>query len=306
MPAAYIHENIAKKALGKIVSIPSYIKNNMDAFEFGAQGPDVLFFYNIIKFWDKDFTPNRLGEYMHKHKVNDFIRTALKYAKKNGGAALAWITGFVAHYAADATIHPFVYARTNSEDGTQNILQHLLLESQFDTWYYRSQGNKGIPRQARCTKTITHSQKSDIASTLSQACSIVYPDRHLTINQAYKTIGDMNNLINLLYSPYKIKHSIYKMIEAILKKPLIITSHEVAQKLPEYDFLNLKKDTWVNPWDKTLKYDYSFPILFDIATQKAAIYIETAINYLSDTITLEKAASTFENISYSSGLPIVE
>lgn len=306
MPAAYIHENIAQNALEGINSIPSFIKDENNAFELGAQGPDILFFYNILKFWDNDYIPNRLGEYMHKHKVNDFIRTAFISAKRSGGAALAWIAGFVVHYAVDSTIHPFVYARTSNNDGSENILEHLMLEAQFDTWCYRSQGYKGIPRQAQCTKAITKVQKTNIAQLLSYACSEVYPEKMLSFEQAFESIGDMNRVISLLYSPFKIKHSIYSIIETLIRKPLIITSHEVAQKLPKYDFLNLNKDMWINPWEPLLRYHYSLPELFDISVRKSTKYIQTTISYINEELSIDDALLVFGNNSYISGLPLKE
>ncbi len=306
MPAAYIHENIAQKALGKIKHPPQYIKENMAAFELGAQGPDFLFFYNIFKFWDKDFSPNKLGEKMHVQRVNEFFRSVLINSKKQGAAALAWTIGFVTHYAADTTIHPFVYGKTDNADGSHNTNCHLTLESQFDTWYYRSKGNKGIPKQAKFSKIISNEQKSQVALTVSIACDEVYPESRLTYEQAHKAIDDMGKIISVLYSPYKIKHSIFTLIEYIIKKPGVVTSHAPAQKLPEYDFLNLEKEIWENPWDKSIKSNHSFPELFDIAADKAAKYIETVMGFFDGNMSLDETSAILGNNSYSSGLPIKE
>lgn len=306
MPAAYIHENITKKALEKVKNSPSYIANNMHAYIFGAQGPDFLFYYNVIAFWDKDTSPNDLGNKMHNKKVNEFFRVILKSAKEQGVAAMAWAVGFVTHYAADTTIHPFVYARTNNPDGSRNGTKHLCIEAQFDTWYYRLHGKKGVPRQVKCIKKMTKEQKSEIARALEAACAKVYPEYNLSAKQAYKSIGDMNNLVSILYSPLKIKHWIFLLIEKMIKKPQVIICHEVAQKLPEYDFLNLNKDTWTNPWDKSVKSDKSIPELFDMATKRATKYSQTVIDFFEGNVSIDDAAFVLGNDSYASGLPIKE
>ena len=305
MPAAYIHENIAKTALSKINDVPEYIKKDMDAFEMGAQGPDFLFYYDILKFWNKDSSPNSLGNDMHNKRINDFFKTVLPAAKEHGGAAPAWLCGFVTHYAADTTIHPFVYARTDNSDGSRNLTGHLVIESQFDTWYYRHvQGKKGIPRQVRCAKRMTGIQKADVSAVLNLVCGKVYPERPLSKAQAYKAIIDMNRIVSILYSPLKIKQAVFVLIEKIMKKPHGVTRHALPHKLPEYDFLNLDKETWLNPWDKTLQSDKSFPELFDMAADKAAGYIQTVMGFFDGNISLESAAETFGNNSYASGLPV--
>ena len=307
MPAAYIHENIAKNSLEAIQPSPAYIKNNIYAYELGAQGPDFLFYYNILKFWDKDYSPNELGNDMHNKRIKAFFRAALVDAKKQGDAAKAWLAGFVTHYAADTTIHPFVYATTDNEDGSRNITAHLVLESQFDTWYFREiQGNTGIPRQAICTKKMTGGQKHQVAEALSAACSVVYPEKMVTSDQVFKSINDMNAIISILYSPYKIKHGIFSLIEKIIKKPQGILRHAPAQHLPESDYLNLNNKIWENPWDKSIKSSFSLPELIEAASELAAKYTKTVIGFFSGEISLDEAIDTFGNKSYASGLTVEE
>jgi hypothetical protein len=307
MPAAYIHENIAKNSLETIQPSPAYIKNNIYAYELGAQGPDFLFYYNVLKFWDKDYSPNELGNDMHNKRIKAFFKAALVSAKNQGDAARAWLAGFVTHYAADTTIHPFVYATTDNDDGSRNLTAHLVLESQFDTWYFREmQSNTGIPRQAICSKKMTHSQKQQVAEALSFACDEIYPEKELTSGQAYKAIDDMNKIISILYSPYKIKHGIFLLIEKIIKKPQVVIRHAPAQKLPESDYLNLNNKLWENPWDRSIKTSYSLPELMEIATELASKYTKTVIDFFSGEISLDEAADTFGNKSYASGLTVEE
>ncbi len=305
MPAAFIHENIALSALKKINKVPKYIKANMDAFELGAQGPDLFFFYHILKFWDKNFEPNKLGETMHHSKTSNFFKSALNHAKKHGEAARAWLAGFATHYAADSTVHPYVYATTNNEDNTPNTTKHLLLETQFDTWYHRNVlKRQRIPRQAKCVNHLTDDQKRQIALTLSESCVDVFPETPLKYSEVYSCFNDMKNVINTLYSPYKVKHFIFSTIEKLVGKQNVIIRHAPAQKLPSYDFMNFKKDVWVNPWDTSIKSDKSFPELFDIAIEKSRVYLAAVIEYFEEDISFDKVIEILGNNSYSSGLPL--
>lgn len=304
MPAAYIHEKIAKKALEIITDKPFFMANNIDAFELGAQGPDVLFFYNVLNFLDKDTRPNHLGSRIHEEHVNDFFRVALLSSKEQQGAAPAWLLGFVSHYAADCTVHPFVYATTNNEDGSSNSTRHLVLESQFDTWYYRAKGEKGIPRQARCITDINDLQKTDIANVLFKSCEIVFPESKLSFRQAFKTIGDMDKIICILFSTRRIKHNIFSFIEKLIGQPQIITRHAAAQRLPDYDFLNLEKNSWKNPWDDNNEFSYSFPELFELAVLKSVEYINAVIDFFDDKISIDEVLEVLGDNNYNSGLSI--
>ena len=159
MPAAYVHEKIAKKALSANNEIADYIEKNKDPFLLGAQGPDILFFYKMLNPFNKSKMPNKLGEEIHQIRVYDFLKSILSISKEAGKTSLSWLLGFLCHYATDCTIHPYVYATTNNEDGSSNTTQHLLLETYFDTWLYRDEGNRRIPRQASCIKRLSTTQK---------------------------------------------------------------------------------------------------------------------------------------------------
>lgn len=305
MPAAYIHEKIAKKAISNIKNLPESFINNFDVFEFGAQGPDLLFYHRMLHPLEKNRRPNVLGERIHMERVGEFLTTLLKYAKENNGAECAWVIGFVSHYATDSTIHPFVYSTTNNEDGTNNTTRHLVLESQFDTWYYRKEGNIGVPRQAQCIKRLTHNQKDDIAKILTHASKKVFPEYMLDYYQAYSTINDMGKIIKILYSARNKKHYLFTMLENMIFHPKIVTRYTAAHRLPKDDFLNLEKSIWYNPWDKEKnEFDYNFMELFDIATKLSEKYIKAVLAYLYDNTTIEDTMKILGNNDFNSGLAI--
>lgn len=304
MPAAYIHEQIVKKAIKRFKTLPSGFGDNQDVLEIGAQGPDILFFYNILNVFNKNHIPNKLGVQMHHERIGLFLHHLLLKTKETMGSSYAYLMGFVAHYATDCTIHPFVYAMSNNEDGSENETKHLVLETQFDTWYHQNSGNKGIPRQVSCIKRLTNMQKNDIANVLSDACQKVFPEAGLKPVHVYKTISDMNKVVSTLYSPHKVKYHIFKLIEKIVGHKDIINRHTVAQTLPSYDFLNNKKKSWKNPWDDKNVYTYSFIELFDMAVELSYKYMTTVVDYLENRLTIDEAMHVLGGNSFSSGLPV--
>ncbi len=304
MPAAYIHEQISRKALSNFKKLPFFMENNIDAFELGAQGPDPLFYHGVLNIFEKDKRPNLLGEEIHKKKVRRFFRALLTHVQKQQGASFAWLLGFVCHYATDSTIHPYVYFTTNNEDGMSNTTRHLVLESQFDTWYYRYLKNKGIPRQAGCLQRLAKEQKHDVSCVLYLAANDVFPEFRLTYRQAFNAIGDMDKVIGLLYSTRKIKHNIFTFLENIVRRPQILTRHAAAQMLPDYDFINTDKSGWKNPWDDTLEYNYSFLELFDLAVELSVKYMQVATAFFTKKATLKETLEVLGDNDYNSGLHI--
>lgn len=303
MPAAYIHEQIVKKAIQRFKTLPSSFGNNQDALEIGAQGPDILFFYDILNVFNKNHIPNKLGVQMHHERIGSFLRELLIKTKETMGSSYAYLMGFVAHYATDCTIHPFVYAMTNNDNGTNNETKHLVLETQFDTWYHQNSGNKGLPRQVTCIKRLTDVQKEDIANVISSACKSVFPEAGLKPDQVCKTISDMNKVVSTLYSPHKVKYHIFQLIEKLVGHKDIINRHTVAQTLPSYDFLNNEKKSWKNPWDDENVYTYNFTELFDMAVELSYKYMTTVVDFLENRKTIDDTMDILGENNFSSGLP---
>ena len=83
------------------------------AFEWGLQGPDLLFYHGAV------FSKNRLpgyGNRMHDEKTARLFETASRYLAGERGRpgfeeALAYTMGFCCHYALDRETHPFIFCR---------------------------------------------------------------------------------------------------------------------------------------------------------------------------------------------------
>lgn len=77
------------------------------AFGCGANGPDMLFCYRV---WRR--AENRgenlplIGERLHNENTGAFLRSLIENAQTP--SQRSYVLGFLAHYATDCTVHPYV------------------------------------------------------------------------------------------------------------------------------------------------------------------------------------------------------
>lgn len=122
MPAAYTHHCLAREAyLSSSENIQELIRHDLPLYFFGAQGADFCFFYPSWKIGDKN-----VGSYLHRQgsfATLQLLKTLSFYDRQIFSYALGYLT----HYAADSTLHPYIYATAG-----KSVLQHARLENILD------------------------------------------------------------------------------------------------------------------------------------------------------------------------------
>lgn len=129
MPSSITHELIARDAITLFPKELQRVCNtNYDYYILGAQGPDVYFFYRFLQ--KKEIN---LGKYMHRNRTYDVFTYFKEHAKEE--RILAYVVGFVVHYATDATFHPLVYALL--DDSGAYKMEHQQIENDWDVFFER-------------------------------------------------------------------------------------------------------------------------------------------------------------------------
>lgn len=138
MPAAITHCFQALKALDEFQKKGGgSFSIDRDAFLWGAQGPDFLFFHNRL--------PKRkgksLGEYgsrLHQGSPLPLLSALRGYVDRHSGdvSVRSYAYGFLCHYSLDRTAHPYVYytvsaLRKERPDKSESFL-HCSIESVLD------------------------------------------------------------------------------------------------------------------------------------------------------------------------------
>lgn len=289
MPASYVHEQVALAAAEK-----AGVAYHKGALLAGAQGPDPFFFYHIL-------SPNGLSHYhplgntLHLTRTGAFLLALVRRAREAGSLAESYALGFLTHHATDTTMHPFVFAHSYDRNGLYQTHRHGVLEAALDTWLYRKQGHKGIPRQMTGLAALTKAEKLEIAALLADTVNEVYPESPTDTAFVRRSFADCLLVTRLLYSPSGVKYQAFSTVAGWIGQPGLIEAHAVPRRLPGEDFLNLSHAPWCSPFvPETLRTD-SVPDLIDAATLKAATFLQAA--------DAPGLAEVLGNNSYDSGLP---
>lgn len=133
MPAYLTHRVAGEKVLDRLLGAVEDKK----AFYLGCQGPDMLFFRDFQP-WRAPRKSMRLGLRMHKESVRELFETALDYTKQyqdtDRSELIAYVTGFITHYAIDKNTHPFVYGKAG-----RNASLHNRIEFMWDSYAAKEQ-----------------------------------------------------------------------------------------------------------------------------------------------------------------------
>ena len=289
MPACYLHEQVALQALERAgIELP---KPLLPVCRMGAQGPDLLFGYRLITRHGIRFSP--YGRMMHTAKTGDFLCALAEQAGEDE-AVRAFVLGFIAHYATDTALHPYVYGHS---------IPHLALEKRMDRALYRKMGGCGIPRYNAFLKQ-THGQWDGIVKAWGRAAREVYPASGLDEAVLLQAFRDMERLTPLMQSRFKVLYGVAWTVERLfLKKPEFLTGHILTCGAEPEDVLNLSRNPWYSPYEPGRRRHESVLGLMDQAVDAASQWMETAQAIWAGTVSIGNLRESLGQLSYLTGLP---
>lgn len=126
MPASYTHQQFGNKVLLKLEhdKLKRIITNNINLYNIGLQGPDILFFYRPLK----KNPVNTYGNQLHRDIARDFFTNALAILKENyDDRSLAYILGFINHYILDSVCHGYI-----DKTAANKNVSHFEIERDLD------------------------------------------------------------------------------------------------------------------------------------------------------------------------------
>ncbi|WP_275724841.1 zinc dependent phospholipase C family protein [Vibrio furnissii] len=147
MPGAFAHITAVNEASSNNIlsglNIPKTAKKalsqNKKFLELGCVSPDYP--YLVIM----DSAQNKWADEMHYNNVGNLICALIEQVKNldedDLGKGFAWLCGFVAHVAADITIHPVVEKKVGPYE--QNAKEHRICEMHQDSYIWSKRMNLG-------------------------------------------------------------------------------------------------------------------------------------------------------------------
>ncbi|KOO04732.1 zinc dependent phospholipase C family protein [Vibrio nereis] len=147
MPGAFAHitavnvasANNALRELNMPRNAKKALAQNKRYLELGCVSPD----YPYLAIMDS--AQNKWADEMHYNKVGELIDALVQQVKRVDNEhfdhAFAWLCGFVAHVAADITIHPVVEMKVGPY--AENAKQHRICEMNQDAYIWPTRMNLG-------------------------------------------------------------------------------------------------------------------------------------------------------------------
>lgn len=174
-----------------------------DWYYLGAQGPDFLF-YQGFQPWKKTAKPGtNLAKLFHQKKTKRVLEFVLTRRSKADPVLSDYLSGFLCHYALDASVHPMIHR--DASDGKE----HKQLEMALDMRLYSERRNRPIS-EASVTRVMARSRK------LPQSIARFYVD---LADSVFDTLID-EDLIQKSYGDFRKFHK-YTSLGSNWRKGLI-------------------------------------------------------------------------------------
>lgn len=255
---------------------------HQDVYLFASNGPDFLFYYNVWPWLDQKRAKEvgDHGELMHHEKINEFIDTMIAIAQKqdnekNKQIMIAFIAGYLCHWALDSVAHPFVFYRSGDLKGKQKY-DHYRYESAIDSKIVQ------LVYQQKLSKYPTYKfmnmkpyQEKVVAFLVSHAHQKVYQST-LTKQECLTCMKHAKQVLRVLFDPYDVLYPIMRTFEKIIhKEKTPFTSHMVRATMNHYyDELNMDREAWFNPTDPSEVHHESFMQLFEQSIGRAKLALK--------------------------------
>lgn len=192
MPSTYAHYRFSRAVLNNLPKeTAEIIKSNIDLFDMGIHGPDLLFYYHPLQ-----VNPiNQRGYAMHDEAALDFFAPAGEVIEQNdySPAHLAYIYGFICHFALDRSCHKYI-----DEKIAESGVTHAEIEVEFDRRLLLHDGYNPV------TKCLTEHIQPSIHS--AEVIADFFPT--VTAEQIYKAERSFVYYNSLLLAPSPIKRGV--------------------------------------------------------------------------------------------------
>ncbi len=127
MPACYAHYHFGEVVIKELKpNVKAIVLAHRELFDIGVQGPDIFFYYHPLQ----KNEVNTFGHTMHHTNASVFFKKTRRYMASYNDhkeAMLAYLLGFLAHFALDSTDHPYI-AKKMQVSG----VSHSAIESEYD------------------------------------------------------------------------------------------------------------------------------------------------------------------------------
>ncbi len=262
MPAILVHYTFAHK----------HMRDEARPFEkavcLGSQGPDSFFFYGYGIHLKKN-RPNvkdiqEYGHHLHRIDISTVYPLFFEYANMSEKKDLiyAYVEGLLLHYCVDRNCHGFVFSRAGDDigdpdDKTNWGVKHIQYEGMLDyligrkagtwtrkTWDCLALNDEDLKEISKAWKYVN--DKSDLTDGFDD----------LTFHKAVKDFRFIRHLID---GCGPLSGGFVRLVAGKDSAPYgLHLPKKMPKFLKDYDFMNAKKEEWLDPYDGTPHHE-TFP-----------------------------------------------
>ncbi|MBQ3374856.1 MAG: zinc dependent phospholipase C family protein [Erysipelotrichaceae bacterium] len=306
MPNIIAHCMCGEKALA--LTDTELVRNSIQeyhgVFMLGCQGPDPFYLYHRLPWQSKkDFDEVlHYGDVLHKEHINDNFRMMLEESKESmHHLDIAYVMGFMCHWALDHTAHPYIFYETDSL--TEDIGSgHQLFETMIDKGVLMI--NNMNVTEFQTYKLLQHPEETD-----TRVWNLLRPifkkldNLDLTYRQVKDSIADFHNIQKLFYDPKGKKNKWVRILEDALHQHGMATGMMVPKEYDyEMDAMNFRKRAWVHPCDETLRSADSFREMLEQAVNDTVKLMKLYEGYLKDSVEVEEILDFIGNRTFDTGM----
>ncbi|MBQ3068727.1 MAG: zinc dependent phospholipase C family protein [Clostridia bacterium] len=263
MPAMITHYLLGKRLLplSGMPAIP-----NRDAFLLGTQGPDIFFFFRMYP-WQPGEKGMPTGVGLHGVRSSllvDTLRTLLNEAPAEDRPILkSYILGFLSHYAADRTIHPFVlywqedlmkqeplYAKSEGP-------YHYRIESALDTLLLHHDSGEYVT--AFSLKSLVpkpDAERDRILAWFYHELLLRVLDKEIPEKQLRKLTGDFRHSMGWMTDRNEWKGKAIRFYERTTKSGAFLSSLLRTKEVERYDYINSEHRVWLKNDNEVSREDF--------------------------------------------------
>ena len=190
MPTTYAHYTFGKKVLSELNNdLRELINNNVDLYNIGLHGPDILFYFKPLQ----SNRVNKLGNEIHKANADIFFENAKEklLSCDDFNKSFAYIAGFICHYMLDSQCHPNIREK-------ENEISHNEIETEFD---------RAIMLKDNINP-ITYKPTSHIIPSIDNAKCISRFFTDTSAEEIHKALKSMKLYLDLLVAPRPMPRSL--------------------------------------------------------------------------------------------------
>ena len=304
MPSSIVHRYIGLDILNKLDRNPkSIIKDHLNNYILYCQCTDVLYFYRIIGFGGKRI--QNLGHQFHWGNVFNSFNYLVNLNKENKDPELfTFIAGFITHYKADSTMHPFINFQAQDDDKIKMYDKHFIIETYLDNYYLQKREKVDYRKYKMYKLVFNYTKEQVIIDAVEGLYKNVFNAEGVG-KCYYKGVSSMKRVFKYIrYDPWKIKKQLLKFVD-------LNPFHVRRTRYLSYNFpldnndtiLNLSHKEWHNNRDASIKSNKSFDDLWKDVVNNSIPIINEVYKYIFE----DKDVDLYKligNISLSSGLPL--